>query len=81
MSNWESTGKIIKDTFAMAKKDKTLYAPPILNLVVGIVLFIIAIFVLLAGQTPDGVAPQAILIAVLLIKPSGLLGGSTQEKV
>jgi hypothetical protein len=70
MGNWESTGKIIKDTFAMAKKDKSLYIPPILNLVVSILFVVAAIVVLVRGSDVGGEAgiPGSYIgIAILLI--------------
>lgn len=54
MSNWERTGKIIKNTFAMAKKDNVLYVPPILNLFVSMLLIVLAILVMVQGNTVGG---------------------------
>lgn len=51
LSNWERTGKIIKETFALATKDKDLYWPPILNAIVSFTLFTLAIIVLVLGSS------------------------------
>jgi hypothetical protein len=67
MSNWERTGKIIKDTLAMAKKDKILYAPPILDLFIGILLICAAIGVLIAGSAWGDIPAPYYIIAFLIV--------------
>jgi hypothetical protein len=67
MSNWERTGKIIKDTLAMAKKDKILYAPPILDLLIGIILICAAIGVLIAGSAWGDIPAPYYIIAFLIV--------------
>jgi branched-chain amino acid transport system permease protein len=58
----------------------SIYGAVLGGLLLGLVEVLVAGFVESGSQYRDGVA-FVILIAVLLIKPSGLLGGSTNEKV
>jgi branched-chain amino acid transport system permease protein len=58
----------------------SIYGAVLGGLLLGLVEVLVAGFVEGGSQYRDGVA-FVILIAVLLIKPSGLLGGSTHEKV
>jgi len=68
ISNWESTGKIISDTFLMAKKHKALYLPPVLTLLASVFfvalaiigIFTISIFTLLL------IIPLWVLVDTLL---------------
>lgn len=64
VSNWERTGRIIKDTFAMAKKDKILYAPVVLNFFVSIILIACAIATLVAGSSWGDIAAPYYIIAL-----------------
>ncbi len=57
-----------------------IYGAVLGGLLLGLVEVLVEGFVVGGSQYRDGVA-FVILIAVLLIKPSGLLGGSTHEKV
>lgn len=62
-SNWQRTGEILTQTFRLAAKDKDLYWPPILNLLVNaglLALLLVSFFVY-------GFSPLGILLAVLLI--------------
>ncbi len=53
-SNWDRTGKIIKDTFKMAGKDKSLYIPPLLELISFIIFGIAAMVVFFIGSFQGG---------------------------
>lgn len=72
--NWNRTGKIIKDTFKMAKKDKSLYFPPILELVSFIIFGIAALIVFFIGSFQgDGTISYGYLAAALGILFLGYL--------
>lgn len=62
VSNWHRTGEILKSTFRLVAKDKDLYWPPILNLLVNfglLILFIGSFFIY-------GFSPFGVLLLVLL---------------
>jgi hypothetical protein len=67
MSNWERTGRIIKDTLAMAKKDKVLYAPPILDFIVSMLLICGAVIIIVSGSSWGEIPPAYYAGAIALV--------------
>jgi len=61
-SNWYRTGEVLKQTFRLAAKDKDLYWPPILNLLVNFGLLVLLIVSFLVY----GLSPFGVLLLVLL---------------
>jgi hypothetical protein len=77
VSNWERTGTIIKETFALAGKDKSLFIPPFLSMVFGIVFAAVAMVIIFTGNVVGGGnIPAAFFLFALLILFVGYLASA-----
>jgi hypothetical protein len=72
MSNWDKTVKIVKDTFALAKKDPSLYFPVLLEIFVWLLVLALAMIAVLA----EGGIFLAIFIIFLGFLASAFLDGA-----
>ena len=47
--NWDKTVDIVRETFSLVGKDKSLYIPPLLNLILGFCIFTFAGIIIITG--------------------------------